>query len=88
MLQLAEAFENTKWNDDHIPSLSDTLQPLARITTWAIPRGFVLIGRGIRTRNGSTVATGMLWYLRPCHPQFLLQADKPSPTNTRNYHES
>jgi len=88
MLQLAEAFENTKWNDDHIPSLSDTLQPLARITTWAIPRGFVRIAQGISTRNGSTLASGLSWYLRPCHPQFLLQADNPSPTNTRNNHES
>jgi hypothetical protein len=88
MRQLAEAFESTKWNDDHVPSLGDTLQPLARITTWAIPRGIVLIAQGISTRNGSTLASGLLWYLRPCYPGFLHQADKPSPTNTRNNHES
>lgn len=80
MLQLAEAFENTKWNN-HIPSLGDTLRPLARITAWAVPRGIVRIAQGIISRNGSTLAKGLLWYLRPCNPRFLLKADKPSPTH-------
>lgn len=88
MLRLAAAFDQTKWNDDHIPPLSDTLRPLGRITAWAIPRGIVLIARGIRSRNGSALASGTLWYLRPCIPQFLIQADKPSPTKTRDIHES
>ena len=88
MLQLAEAFENTKWNDEFNPPRSITLRPLIQVAAWAIPRGIVRIAQGIRTRNGSTVVTGMLWYLRPCNPQFLLQADKPSPTNTRTNHES
>jgi hypothetical protein len=88
MLRLAAAFDQTRWNDGHIPPLSDTLRPLSRITAWAIPRGIVLITRGIRTRNGSALASGTLWYIRPCIPQFLIQADKPSPTKTRDIHES
>lgn len=87
MLRLAEAFEHTKWNDESLPPRGITLCPLIQIIGWAIPRGIVRVAKGIIARNGQALVAGMLWYLRPCNPQFLHQADKPTPTNTRINHE-
>jgi hypothetical protein len=85
MDQLALAFEASKWNECQSLKLNHTLKPLLQIVIWAIPRGLLLLLNGICLRKASTFTSGLLWYLRACHPRFLHQADKPIKNYKKRY---